>query len=190
MTWLLASATKTPGPCLLPTSLLDKISRNSFSRLKSGPWSQRLQDKTSPPWACDYWRSGSLSQLPDPPPPYWTPLPPTHCYLLMHFDVEPVGHFIVLQRKGRLVVSTVAMDVQLHWVTLGLPIAPRHRGITAGPRASQLLAGPEREHREESRTPLPPFSPGGGVDEQCPETPTPQRCPGAEEVSSFYCSKS
>lgn len=42
----------------------------------------------------------------------------------MHFNVEPVGHFIVLKRKSHLAMSTMLMDVQLRWVMLDLPIAP------------------------------------------------------------------
>lgn len=69
-------------------------------------------------------------------------------------------------------MSTVPMDVQLLWVTLGLPTASRLGGITAGPRASQLLGGPEGEPREESRNPLhsPQGSGGGGA---VPRYPSP-----------------
>lgn len=145
----------------------------------------------SAPWACDCWRSGSLSQLPDPPPPTGHPYP-QHSYLLMHFDVEPVGHFIVLQRKGRLAVSIIATDVQLHWVT-GSSNSPQTQGITAGPRASQILGGPERGPRKGAQKGSPEEKArlsslhslqGGGV------TSAPQRCPGGEEVSLIYCSKS
>ena len=169
--------TGTPGPCPLPDSLVDKVSRSSFSFREAETWPPDPRDfRIRPLFPGAEGALGPSHNFQTAAPSHWTPLPPTHSYLLMHFNVEPVGHFVVLQRKSCLAMSTVPMDVQLLWVMLGLPTAPRLGGITAGPRASQLLGGPEGEPREESRNPLhsPQGSGGGG---QYPDTLAPQRCP-------------
>ena len=104
------SLTGTPGSCPLLASLLDPVSRSSelFSFCEAEIWPPGPRDFRIRPGLPERWVSLTASR----PSPFLLNTPSPNSYLFMHFDVEPVGHLIILQRKSQLGMSTVPVGAQ------------------------------------------------------------------------------